>query len=182
LQRLPLLLIFIVLNMELMAETIIVDGTPNLEDAQKDAQKAKEILERNSVKIEVNKSIKLKKEGDIWLVKVKTPSKSSSEGKQIISELFSIFPAMVIIEKGNKDNDEADTTSTKPIIKEDKKDSNIFLDNELYWQWILLLILDIIGWIAYRKRRKRLQLLKESQDNLKSRQNSIWQKLQKEIV
>ena len=177
-KKLFFLVSILIFSMQLFSETIIISGTSNFKDAKKQALKAKGIFEKSSLKADEN--IKLKKEGNMWLVKVNTPSQDSPSGRRLISKLSSIFPGMLIMSKSKINSD----TPNKQEVKSQSTPSSINFnkDGNFYWQWLLLLILDIVGWIAYRKRRKKILLLKNSQDDLDFRQHNIWEKLQKETM
>jgi len=148
--------------------SVVVAGVESRQKADGIARDVKEMLKRFSV---VSSRVLLRNNSGVWLVEITPLHPDDATTPLLLTGLSKRYPGILVFGKEaggvTRTVGEKSSKSTLPSTGNEKRGL----------EWIILLLLALAGYTAYRLRRRRLRNLDEEQEMLETRQRSLRLKL-----
>ncbi|HFC04013.1 MAG TPA: hypothetical protein ENJ74_03995 [Nitratifractor salsuginis] len=146
----------------------VVAGVESRQKADEIAGEVKEMLKRFSV---VSSRVLLRKNSGVWLVEITPLHSGEATTPPLLAALSKRYPGILVFGKevGGVVQTEGGKSSKTPLRSTGEERRGL--------EWMILLVLALAGYTAYRLRRRRLRNLGEEQEILETRQRSLRLKL-----
>ena len=147
----------------------VLAGVESREKAEKVAAEAAEILKAFPA---AASRVVLRKNSGLWLVEVgPLGSNTGATTSPLLSELSKHYPGILLLreEIRSSGRKRGQKTTEESFLSAAKKGRS--------WEWVVLMVMTLAGYVAYRRRRERLRYLKREQEVLETRQKSLGMKL-----